>query len=333
MSSKGGRPPDFLCIGAQKAATTWLHRNLKSHPNIWLPPHTKEFHYFDDREDLLSQTLWKKLRGKRRADLRWRRRVRTRLSNRTLDGLRWDARFLLRRPSDDWYLSLFASAGERITGDMTPDYLALPKRDIQVAAAVAPEAKIILMVRNPLERLWSAVAYFRGQAHGRAGQLERDEVLRFVSSARNLRLTDYLAGLRRWRQHYPADRVFVGFTDDVVFNPAELVGAVQKFVGVVPQVSGVSVTERVNWTTSRTMPGWAATALASNLDDQLNRLTRHFGLYARWWRHSAMRLSELGDESEHSYPLNQGPLWEEWWTRDRPPRLQSGVLADIAPKL
>ena len=38
--------PSFLCIGAQKAATSWLHKNLLEHPDVWMPP-LKELHYFD----------------------------------------------------------------------------------------------------------------------------------------------------------------------------------------------------------------------------------------------------------------------------------------------
>src|ERR1700749_4313420 len=40
------RFPDFLCIGAQKAGTTWLDSNLRRHPDVWLPP-LKELHYFN----------------------------------------------------------------------------------------------------------------------------------------------------------------------------------------------------------------------------------------------------------------------------------------------
>jgi hypothetical protein len=39
----------FLRIGAQKAATTWLHHYLRGHPEICLPLH-KEQHYWT--------TLW-----------------------------------------------------------------------------------------------------------------------------------------------------------------------------------------------------------------------------------------------------------------------------------
>jgi hypothetical protein len=37
--------PSFMCIGAQKAGTTWLYANLKKHPEIKLA--RKEYHYFD----------------------------------------------------------------------------------------------------------------------------------------------------------------------------------------------------------------------------------------------------------------------------------------------
>ncbi len=39
--------PTFLGIGAPKAGTTWVHRLLESHPDICVPAHRKEVHYFD----------------------------------------------------------------------------------------------------------------------------------------------------------------------------------------------------------------------------------------------------------------------------------------------
>ncbi|MCX7403765.1 MAG: sulfotransferase domain-containing protein [Planctomycetia bacterium] len=48
------RSPDFIGIGAQKAGTTWLHCQLKQHPEIWLPE-TKELHYFNSANS--SQSL------------------------------------------------------------------------------------------------------------------------------------------------------------------------------------------------------------------------------------------------------------------------------------
>lgn len=38
--------PKFICIGAQRAGTTWLHECLGEHPDVYVPPE-KELHFFD----------------------------------------------------------------------------------------------------------------------------------------------------------------------------------------------------------------------------------------------------------------------------------------------
>ncbi len=34
----GDACPDFLCVGAQKAGTSWLYQQLERHPDFWMPP-------------------------------------------------------------------------------------------------------------------------------------------------------------------------------------------------------------------------------------------------------------------------------------------------------
>lgn len=50
------RLPDFFCIGAQKAGTSWLYHELLRHPDVRMPP--KELRWFEDHktswEDYLS---------------------------------------------------------------------------------------------------------------------------------------------------------------------------------------------------------------------------------------------------------------------------------------
>jgi len=38
--------PNFLVIGAPRSGTSWIHDNLRRHPQVFLPK-TKELHYFD----------------------------------------------------------------------------------------------------------------------------------------------------------------------------------------------------------------------------------------------------------------------------------------------
>jgi len=39
------RKPDFIGLGAQKAATSWIHACLYEHPQIFMPA-SKEIHFF-----------------------------------------------------------------------------------------------------------------------------------------------------------------------------------------------------------------------------------------------------------------------------------------------
>ena len=44
--------PAFLSIGTQGTGTTWLHRSLASHPDVYVPTRRKEVHFFDRSYDL-----------------------------------------------------------------------------------------------------------------------------------------------------------------------------------------------------------------------------------------------------------------------------------------
>lgn len=50
------RLPDFLVAGVRKCATTWLHRCLSEHPQIFVPRETKELYFFDRHWD--RGTTW-----------------------------------------------------------------------------------------------------------------------------------------------------------------------------------------------------------------------------------------------------------------------------------
>ena len=49
--------PNFLIIGVQKGGTTWLHENLKNHPQILLP-NKKELEFFSYYHQKVNQSGW-----------------------------------------------------------------------------------------------------------------------------------------------------------------------------------------------------------------------------------------------------------------------------------
>lgn len=46
--------PNFLTIGAQKAGTTWIHRMLSQHPDIYMPK-VKELHFFSHKSKIIEK--------------------------------------------------------------------------------------------------------------------------------------------------------------------------------------------------------------------------------------------------------------------------------------
>ena len=228
--------PDFVGIGAQKAGTTWLHRNLQAHPGIWMP-REKELHYFDEK---IKQEgwLWDRLRGDRPMDKRWRRQAETRLrqlpKERSLRGAGWDLKYFLGRPDDGWYASLFEAGGGKVTGEATPDYAILDRDEVAHVYGIMPDAKIVFMMRSPLERPWSAMD-MRTRIRGESIEEIKDKKFyrRFDNKGSRIR-TEYSRTLENWGAFYPADRIFVGFLEDVHFFPDRLLGDLYAFLGVAP---------------------------------------------------------------------------------------------------
>jgi Sulfotransferase family len=138
-SVTGNAGPDFLCIGAHKAGTTWLYQQLNSHPDFWMPP-VKEFHYFDQLGRVQRAS------SPRRRDER-------------------EVRFLenLMKLSAKPHLDLancarlFELKGALLSGDISPNYSTLSDEVIRQITRHFPNLKVIFLARDPVERVWSFV--------------------------------------------------------------------------------------------------------------------------------------------------------------------------------
>lgn len=127
--SAEGRFPNFLIIGAAKAGTTSLYHYLGQHPEIFMSP-VKEPRYFA----LAGHPL--DFRGP--GDERLREKTTT-----TLDA----------------YLQLFAGVrDEPAVGEASVLYIHHPTAADAIASHV-PEARIIAVLRNPVDRAHSAFLY------------------------------------------------------------------------------------------------------------------------------------------------------------------------------
>lgn len=223
----GLRYPGVICIGAQKAGTTWLHKMLRQHPDVWLPP-IKEVHFFDRVHD--------RDRVRRAPTALDRGRMKTALNaiGWTLDSGRnagdiVDQVYCLAllgvgELSDNWYGRIFQCAfGKLLCGEVTPEYALLGEQGIRHMLELCPGVKLIFLMRDPIERGWS---HLRMNFRKTSRKIEADQITRpnFVA------YSDYMTTIDRFHRHMPSERFLQLYFDDIVERPLNLMNEVCSFL-------------------------------------------------------------------------------------------------------
>jgi hypothetical protein len=229
----GTRLPNFLVIGAQRSGTTWLHRVLRQHPGLWLPP-VKELHYFDRphaRRGSLRRGNW--------LLMAW-------LGLTTRDT--WVLRYFLGERNDEWYARLFerAQAKGLIAGEITPAYAVLGDDVFCRIQRLNPEIKMVFVMRDPVERIWSAVNL--ELRSGRIpGPLTEEKSFGYARQHGTTLRSCYMDTIRRLERFFPASQLHFCFFDDLRERPASLIAHILEFLGADPnRISEMRLPQAVN---------------------------------------------------------------------------------------
>jgi hypothetical protein len=329
--------PDFIGIGAQKAGTTWLHRNLQAHPEIFMP--RKEVRYFDKKINDRSNAITR-LFGRRRTDEQWRRHVKRWTSahlmkNPSLQDLRWGFKYFMLPYNDKWYGSVFEPKKGRQAGEISPAYSALGRDSVAHVHSLMPDAKIVFFMRSPIERVWSqTVMSFHRVEKESAASVAEEELFQRLERDSSWKLSNYLRTFENWGSFYPDEHIFVGFLEDIHFFPRELLKSLYEFLGVDPTFEPPLTDKKVYSKSAGSMPTKIAVHLARNYHKEITRLSKRFGGYASFWHYCAERLIESPSEEEFiPYPLWESAMWEDWIRPSagdsKRPQLQSGPLSNV----
>jgi len=230
-----GRGPDFICIGMGRSGTGWLFEQVRSHPDFWMPP-AKEFAYLKHE----STTVRPGIGG--RAEKFGRKLERassasSRLQPRDLRDIQFLQELMaeagnkrdLRR-----YVSLFRFKADALSGEITPGYCLLEPEVIAQLAVATPEARIVLLIREPLERMWSAIC--KRLRHGTAERVLLQHPAAFRRYLRrrvdpHVFPTEVVA---HWKRHGPALQFQWFFFEDLVRNPERTRRDILRFIGADP---------------------------------------------------------------------------------------------------
>lgn len=268
--------PTFLCIGATKAGTTWLHEQLSTHPEVCMPV-IKELHYFTALH-VPGARRWATgtVTGSMQRELRKAQRA-----IRTGAG---DARMLahverlieLELFSPAWYQECFSrpDRSSRVRGEITPAYSELPDAGIREICAAVPDIRIIHLLRHPLQR---ALSHLRMTIN--RGKIASDEatLIRWVNRGGELITRgEYQLHLPRWEAHIPPERMKIVPFGAIRRDPQALMREIEQFLGA-HAFSSYPVEKRVHSTDKVEIPASVTALLAEKVQPAVDYLTRRFG--------------------------------------------------------
>lgn len=188
--------PSFIGIGAMRCGTTWLTEQLRDHPEIHIPPHFKEVHFFDH--------FFEK-------------------------GI-------------DWYTAHFADREQlQITGEFTPNYIR-DEHALQRIHETCPEVKLILSLRNPIDRAFSHYNFLRIRK-----SIDRS----FLAALQDPRFELLKAGLygeqlQKCLSFFPAEQLHVINFDDIKNQPRQVMSGLYAYLGVDTQFVPEQLTKKAN---------------------------------------------------------------------------------------
>jgi hypothetical protein len=206
VAGESGALPNLIVIGAQKCGTSALHYYLDLHPEVQMSS-PKELSFFISEDDFDPEPFIREPEEHR------------------LFGRIWN---WSRGP--EWYASHFR-ADFPIRGESTPGYASLWYPSVAARMAeMLPDAKLIFLTRDPIERMVSQYMHFRaGGAEWRpvATALHPQSV--YAARSR------YTSLLRPFLERFPRDRILLLRQEDLLRRRRETIREVHTFLGVDPE--------------------------------------------------------------------------------------------------
>lgn len=209
--------------------------------------------------------------------------MRKSFQSRDWEAFRWYARFYFGAGNDQWYRSLFPANSKTVRGEITPAYSILPDEDVTHILGMFPDLKVILLLRDPVERAWSQVRYdwTRG---ARTDITNLDEIKTFIESPAQTLRSSYLRMIESWGGKLPPERFFIGFYDEIVTQPAALLERVLKFLGLVPQEAALQdLSRKVHVSREAPIPPEIRRYLSQKYLPDLTVLQQRFGDPVSGW--------------------------------------------------
>ncbi|MBI3262198.1 MAG: sulfotransferase [Acidobacteria bacterium] len=217
--------PTFFVVGAPKAGTTSLYHYLDQHPAVYMSPIKEPCFFAPEVVDFTpcSRALFEADAAALRA---------------YLDGPMDERR---RGIVLEWeqYLKLFKHVRDQTAvGEVSGNYLGSSGAPLAIRSRI-PGALLVMMLRDPVDRLFSQYAAARAGGETRGAFLPWVAEQVSAEAARRppfgpVWTGKYASHLQRYLEYFPRDQVRVYLYDDYARTPGTVLRDLLRFLGVDP---------------------------------------------------------------------------------------------------
>lgn len=277
--------PNFLCIGAQKSATSWLNEVLKQHPQIWLPP-VKELHYFDHNYVTDNQN-WTKahITSGVKQSLFWYCNNLANKDNFDIGFVKYLSSYVGQDMfTEKWYKRIYRRGHLKnmVRGDITPEYSTIPMEGIEyVKELLGEDLKLIYIIRDPVSRGLSQfkMNISRLPNVNPDNLSEQDWKDRFYSQLPVIKNRgDYKQYIPNWEKVFGSENILYIPYKNIRNNPLGVINTTCTFLDIKEnQLQEKELNKTVHKTKEVKLPEFIKGVLEPELESQYTYLESRFG--------------------------------------------------------
>ena len=136
----------------------------------------------------------------------------------------------------DWYEAHFAPANgdepKPVRGEISPEYVRLKAWQVNRIANLLPDLRTILILRHPIDRVWSQALLEFGYLEGKdVRKISSIEFLRQVERARNRLSSDYPRTIEIWSNAFGRDALHIDLFETLQNDPQTYVDGILRHIG------------------------------------------------------------------------------------------------------
>jgi hypothetical protein len=131
-----------------------------------------------------------------------------------------------------WYSDNFKKGNNKIKGEITPAYYSLSSTRINFIKTIIPDVRLILMLRNPIDRGWSHAVMNFTSKNKNIEEAAESEVFEEFKKQPFFTAGGYSGILDTWYSYFPRKQLYIGLYEDINSRPQKILGEIFSHIGV-----------------------------------------------------------------------------------------------------